>query len=276
MATVEQQQQPTAPSPFAPPSSPLSPVASTPVGIGSPTSFDVFPLISDDPPVRALNGLQYYHIHETEYTRRMPDETLFPWLHGVDVRNHQQNLFFGVDESTAPQHRGVTIVQADASAIACGLASSSPQYSLSSQSSTTFSSPSQAPMRRCQLVGAVLPHEILNPKTPDKEIRGFLRVKDQDGINLRNFKSQVVRYATVSDIIVYGENGLDESVLEIAKQMAYAQHLIREQRPNGLEYETFVIVGELSLFFAVSGLQCLATDCIFITIDGTPRTILVL
>ncbi|CAG8562648.1 496_t:CDS:2 [Paraglomus occultum] len=219
MATVEQQP----PSPFTPPTSPLSPVPPSPTAARSPSPsssvFDAFPLVSDDPPVRALSAAQYYLIHEAYYSTPLPNDLLFPWLHGVDGRSTQQNQFFGITEIRVPPHRGVTVVSAEGTG------------------------------QKCQLIGAVLPDDILNSNTGNvRETRGFLDVYCGEGINLRNFKWQVAKYATVSDIIVYGEHGLDENVLEIAKQASRAQSYLRETRPNGIEYETFVIIEPFSYF----------------------------
>ncbi|CAG8564283.1 6719_t:CDS:2, partial [Scutellospora calospora] len=220
-AAVEQQQ----PSRLTPPLSPLSPPSSSPATIRSPSpiGFDSFPLVNEDPPIRALTISQYYLIHETYYTTPLPND-LFPWLHGIDGKNPIQNNFFGLnnqEEYPVPIHRGVTVVQAEG-AEEC---------------------------LRSQLLGSVLPTDILDyGDSNDCSVRGFLKVSDCEGINLRNFKIQVAKYATISDIIVYGENGLNENVLNIAKQMAWAQQIFGEENPNILEYEVFVIVEPFSIF----------------------------
>ncbi|CAG8620606.1 13292_t:CDS:2 [Dentiscutata erythropus] len=221
-AAVEQQQ----PSRLTPPLSPLSPPSSSPATIRSPSpiEFDAFPLVNEDPPIRALTASQYYLIHETYYSTPLPND-LFPWLHGIDGTNPIQNSFFGLriqEECPVPIHRGVTVVQAEE-------------------------------MSRSQLVGSVLPTDILDYGDPDDpeddcSVRGFLKITDSEGINLRNFKIQVAKYATISDIIVYGENGLNENVLNIAKRMAWAQQNFREENPNILEYEVFVIIEPFPLF----------------------------
>ncbi|CAG8806681.1 19689_t:CDS:2, partial [Dentiscutata erythropus] len=78
--------------------------------------------------------------------------------------------------------------------------------------------------------------------------KGFLIHPEGSGINLRNFKIQVAKYATLSDIFVYGENGVDDNVMEVAKQIAWAQKLFRKDKPNLMEYEVFVIVDPFSYF----------------------------
>ncbi|CAG8449901.1 2116_t:CDS:2 [Funneliformis mosseae] len=225
MAAVEQQQQP-ATSPFTPPSSPLSPSSSSPVIVRSPSPslYDVFPIVCEDPPIRALSGSQYYLIHEAYHSTALPNDTLFPWLHGVDGTNLVQNNFFGIQECLMPLHRGVTVVQAEETS-------------------------------KSLLVGSVYPSDIFNPLPNDGDDsrhgrRGFLKVNDGEGVNvnLRNFKIQVSKYVTLSDIVVYGENGLNDTVLEIAKQAAWAQQALRENSTNGIDYEVFVILDPFSFF----------------------------
>nr|CAG8550662.1 4254_t:CDS:2 [Entrophospora candida] len=112
-----------------------------------------------------------------------------------------------------------------------------PQPPSSPLSTTTADEGSE----RSQLIGSVFPKG-------SNYIRGFLKVADGEGINLRNFKIQVAKYATISDIIVYGEDGLNENVLKVAKQVAWAQQILREQRSIGINYETFVILDPFSVF----------------------------
>ncbi|CAG8616303.1 7314_t:CDS:2 [Ambispora leptoticha] len=215
MAAVEQ----SSASPFTPPLSPPTHLPPSPLAARSPSPsvYDVFPLVCEDPPIRALTSSQYYMIIEAYYTTQLPNDILFPWLHGVDGTNHQQNMFFNVNNCNVPEHRGVTIVQAEEDS------------------------------QKSQLVGSVYPSDILNPPN-ENAIRGFLNIQEEDVINLRNFKIQVAKYATLSDIVVYGEHGLNDQVLQIAKQVAWAQQVMREERPNGIEYETFVIIDPFTVF----------------------------
>ncbi|CAG8591254.1 1243_t:CDS:2 [Ambispora gerdemannii] len=221
MAAVEQHQQ-TPASPFTPPLSPPTHLPSSPLAARSPSPsvYDAFPLVCEDPPIRALTSSQYYLINEAYYTNPLPNDILFPWLHGVDGTNHQQNMFFNVKNCKVPEHRGLTIVQAEENSL------------------------------KSQLVGSVYPSDILNhpPNEDENAFRGFLNIQEEDAINLRNFKIQVAKYATLSDVVVYGEHGLNDQVLQIAKQVAWAQQVMREERPNGIEYETFVIIEPFAVF----------------------------
>jgi len=67
-------------------------------------------------------------------------------------------------------------------------------------------------------------------------------------VNLRHFALQGPKYATISDVVVYGENGIDESVVETARQVREAMDYERQKRGGkGLEYNVYVIAGKLSL-----------------------------
>ncbi|EIW69112.1 hypothetical protein TREMEDRAFT_44314 [Tremella mesenterica DSM 1558] len=52
-------------------------------------------------------------------------------------------------------------------------------------------------------------------------------------INLRNLNIQQIKYATISDIIIYAKGGLGHGVLEVAEQIALAQHDLWQQRMEG-------------------------------------------
>ncbi|CAG8796847.1 8365_t:CDS:2, partial [Dentiscutata erythropus] len=64
--------------PFSSPQILPSSIPSSPATI----SLDTFPLICENPPIRALTAAQYYLIHETYYSTPLPNHILFPWLHG--------------------------------------------------------------------------------------------------------------------------------------------------------------------------------------------------
>jgi dual specificity MAP kinase phosphatase len=182
-------------------------------------------LVETDPaPVYALTAEQYHRLQDTYFKFPLPNDILFPWLHGVHGRSYQQCLFFGIRQCFVPMHRGLTVVHAD-----------------------------EAFPNQNRLVGSVLPNEILtNGPSPD-----FLDTAETElGINLRNFRIQVARYATISDIVVYGTGAID-----VARKISAAQKKIRAQwqdqlqaikqqngnRPlpsvNDLDYRTFVVIG---------------------------------
>lgn len=185
-------------------------------------------VFSNEPLVYSITPDQYAEVENRYSTTPLPSDVLFPWLHGVDGRSYQQNLFFGVRRSMVPRHRGLTLVHAD----------ESEPYT-------------------CRLINAVLPSEILTPEG------AFLNITERETyINLRNFKIQVSRYATISDIVVYGQ-GADK----VAQTIAAAQQCLRNERlayieqvrrqagsravanANDLVYRVFIIQGQC--------LQCL-------------------
>lgn len=56
------------------------------------------------------------------------------------------------------------------------------------------------------------------------------------------------KYATVSDIVVYGENGVDEAVVETAIQIKEAQEVEWYKRhQRGIRYNVFVVSGECAI-----------------------------
>jgi hypothetical protein len=190
-------------------------------------------LVESDPaPVHAITAEQYDRLQDIYFTTPLPNDILFPWLHGVDGRSYQQCLFFGIRQCLVPVHRGLTIVHAD----------------------------HQFPNEN-RLVGSVLPNEILAAG----EMPDFLDTTETElGINLRNFRIQVSRYATISDIVVYGAGAIDVarkiSAAQKRVKAARQEHLkaIKQQngnRPlasvNDLDYRTFVIIGELQFLISV-------------------------
>ncbi|CAM0140718.1 tyrosine/serine/threonine protein phosphatase pps1 [Umbelopsis sp. WA50703] len=180
--------------------------------------------------IYAITADQYNQIQNTYFTTPLPNDILFPWLHGVSGRSYQQCLFFGIRQCLVPVHRGLTIVHAD-----------------------------EAFPNESRLVGAVLPNEILASNGDSSD---FLDTTETElGINLRNFRIQVARYATISDIVVYGSGAID-----VARRIRTAQRRIKAQRQdqlksikqqngnrplqavNDLDYRTFVIIEPFDVF----------------------------
>lgn len=77
-------------------------------------------------------------------------------------------------------------------------------------------------------------------------------------VNLRLFKHQPARYATVSDIVVYSENGLCEDAVSLAETIQAAQDRVRRYRdqvaieegghPNVVDYATYVVTDRFEEF----------------------------
>ncbi|KAI7873062.1 hypothetical protein BDF14DRAFT_1751490 [Spinellus fusiger] len=181
--------------------------------------------IYTQPPVYTITGEQYNTLQSMFSTHRLPDDSLFPWLHGVDGHSYHQNLFFGIRRSPVPCYRGVLLVHAD----------------------------EEHPYSH-RLMNSVLLSDILAPTSTEGTPTFLHAVEKEATINLRNFKIQPGRLATISDIIVYGSTA-EAAALEISTAQI---HLKRERmiqleqlkkssgskailNANTFEYNTFVI-----------------------------------
>ena len=117
--------------------------------------------------VYTITAKDFYELQSLYKQHPLPNNILFPWLHGVDGLSNQQNLFFGVRRSLPPNYRGILVIHCDEKNTA-------------------------------RLVDTVLPEQVLDPST------GEFYANNEKSINLRNFSNQVSRFATLCDIIVYG------------------------------------------------------------------------
>ncbi|KAG0169928.1 tyrosine/serine/threonine protein phosphatase pps1 [Apophysomyces sp. BC1034] len=184
-------------------------------------------VLQNDPLIYGISGNQYNDIQTTYSEFPLPNDILFPWLHGIDGKSCQQNLFFGIRRCITPQYRGLMLVHAD-----------------------------ETQPYKSRLAHSVLPSELLISNRSQ-----FLQPNNGSTIDLRNFKTQVSRFATISDIVVYGDRAE-----EVAKRISNAQEKLREERmteldhikrtagnnavknANRLIYRTFVIQDPFSLF----------------------------
>ena len=121
---------------------------------------------------------------------------VFPWLHGLHPENQVQLAFFVARRRSLRRTprclRGITIVKADGD------------------------------LTRSKIKGALSPDEILDDvHRPDP---AFLDPDPKDGFSVRNFHIQARKVATVSDIVVYGDDDADPlEIRAVAKQVAHAQ-----------------------------------------------------
>lgn len=96
---------------------------------------------------------------------------------------------------------------------------------------------------KARLKGAIAPDEILSPAGS-----GFLESDPPEGFSVRNFQIQASKLASLSDIIVYGEDGVHRAVvMELAERIAVAQKDWRKRVDNGFEspiFNTFVLSSE--------------------------------
>ena len=84
-------------------------------GLGYPPDFlsslsVLLPRPHPHTPIRTLSASQFASIHHTAINSHAPDHVLFPFLHGLEGDNHQQNAFFSVTSDTPvipPRFRGL-------------------------------------------------------------------------------------------------------------------------------------------------------------------------
>ncbi|CEP19095.1 hypothetical protein [Parasitella parasitica] len=162
----------------------------------------------------------------------LPDDILFPWLHGVDGNNNQQNLFFGVRRSMVPRYRGLMVIHCEGE-----------------ESKTTS-----------RLIESVLPEQVIFMEGPHQ--CEFINSHNKDvTINLRNFKNQISRFSTLCDLVLYGSRAS-----QIATKIAAAQQKFHAERlaqietvqksagkravvnANTLVYKTIIVQDEFSVF----------------------------
>ena len=89
-------------------------------GLDYPTSFlDSLPVLrprpEPHPPIRALTATQFSDLHYAHLTGHAPDHVLFPFLHGLEGDNEQQNSFFASarPKGDVPRFRGLVWVACD-------------------------------------------------------------------------------------------------------------------------------------------------------------------
>ena len=81
--------------------------------------LDTLPVLQPRPhphqPIRALNASQFSRVHLDYVTTHAPDGVLFPFLHGLEGDNEQQNGFFAASPQahTVPRFRGLVWVACD-------------------------------------------------------------------------------------------------------------------------------------------------------------------
>ncbi|KAL4935092.1 hypothetical protein BDV06DRAFT_207663, partial [Aspergillus oleicola] len=148
---------------------------------------DAFPKISDSPPLYSIEIEILEAAVKHCSSQPLPDPNLmFPWLHGLHPENQLQVGFFTNRRRslrrTPKCFRGLTIVKVGGD------------------------------LSTSRLKGAVTPDEILAPSGLE-----FLAVDAREGFSVRNFQIQTAKVAPLSDVIVYGEDGVTaKQLLEVA------------------------------------------------------------
>lgn len=270
------------------PTSPLSNSNSiNPTLAGLPIDPSAYPLLSTLDPsaphassIHLLSCADYASLYHA-YLRSaatVDESTVFPYLHCPDRPGTAQANYFSQahhQHSThppqphparsAPAYRGLTVLTADpalgprtprhrtrslgsaSTASASSLSSSAP---LSSTSSPATSVDGPEP-RASLLVSALSPDEVLdrNPATGALLPRFARRPLPTNTVNLRLFGHQPGQYACVSDVVIYSEAGLTDTVLELAGLVVEAQAEFKDRisklstRPaeHRIDYHVLVI-----------------------------------
>ncbi|PNS18775.1 Dual specificity protein phosphatase PPS1 [Sphaceloma murrayae] len=178
---------------------------------------DDYPKLSSRPPVYSLDSTQLHRALDHIASQPLPDPKLvFPWLHGLHPENSLQLAFFIARKKAlrrVPKYlRSITVVKAGGD-LSCS-----------------------------KIRGAVTPEELLCSGKMSEEPQ-FLDADPRDGFSVRNFQIQAAKLATVSDIVVYGDDTTPkEEVTRLAERISRAQKAWRErerEREPGLERPTF-------------------------------------
>jgi dual specificity MAP kinase phosphatase len=106
-----------------------------------------------------------------------------------------------------------------------------------------------------KLKGAVAPEEILQPHPDDmdaNESGDFVEIDPREGFSVRNFQIQACKMATVSDIVVYGDDRTPRTEVEaLARKISRAQALWQKKDGSDNEersFNTFVVSGKWQPF----------------------------
>ncbi|OOF97449.1 hypothetical protein ASPCADRAFT_206282 [Aspergillus carbonarius ITEM 5010] len=176
---------------------------------------DGFPRLTQSPALYSIDLKTLTASLEYLASQPLPDPSLvFPWLHGLHPENHLQVGFFTNRRRslrrTPKCWRGITIVKVGGD------------------------------LSTARIKGAVSPDEILVPSGVD-----FLPVDPREGFSVRNFQIQTAKLAPLSDIVIYGEDGVPKrQILEIAGRVSTAQHnwRVRNDPDHSFPaYNTFVL-----------------------------------
>jgi dual specificity MAP kinase phosphatase len=186
-----------------------------------------FKKLSRDPVLYSISASALVQALDHIATQPLPStKQVFPWLHGLHADNQLQLAFFIARKKSLRRTpkciRGITVVKAGGD------------------------------LTHSKLKGAVAPDEILHCHSNDMENYdgGFLEIDPREGFSVRNFQIQACKMATVSDIVVYGDNKTPRREVEnLAKRISRAQALW-QKKIGGLQdhedrpFNTFVVSGK--------------------------------
>ncbi|GAA6031732.1 hypothetical protein JCM8097_001957 [Rhodosporidiobolus ruineniae] len=239
----------------------------------------VYPLYSNSthsPEIRVLSAAQYARLHDQHQRVQLPEKQLFPWAHGgADIPHTAAAHYFRFTRGQAaevPSFRGLTTIyvppppppsrsSSTRSLFRRGLAASFSSWSsssnsssaaTSSSSSSSSGSPSPPPPSTptCRLVSAFDASQILH--THPITGQTTFALPDPSAfhtVNLRHFALQAAKYATISDVVVYGEGGIDETVIDMAAKVREAMDREWDRRGRrGVRYNVYVVSDSFSTF----------------------------
>lgn len=176
---------------------------------------DPFEKLSKSPPIYSIDATTLAAAIDHLATHPLPEPRyIFPWLHGLHPENHLQLAFF---VNRRPSRRripkclkGLTIVKLGGD------------------------------LTRARLKGAVPPEEVLASQGT-----AFIQADPREGFSVRNFHIQTAKLAPLSDIVIYGEDGVDRAdLITLAERFAIAQEDWRIKHDPALEtplFNTFVL-----------------------------------
>ncbi|BGP06647.1 tyrosine/serine/threonine protein phosphatase pps1 [Rhodotorula toruloides] len=233
--------------------------------------YPLYSLAPSAPEVRVLTAAEFAGIHDDYSRTQVPENELFPWCHGgADIPHSPAAHYFGFPRGKAaetPSYRGLTVIHApplpapapttSRSLLRRGFTSSFSSWSSSSSSSATPSSssssgsPSPPPPATAtsRLVSSFDVSAILTTHPSGRTTFALPSPANFETVNLRHFRLQAAKYATISDVVVYGENGIDESVVDTARKVREAMDHEFERRGGvGVKYNVFVISDPFTVF----------------------------
>ena len=183
--------------------------------------------IVENPPIYAIDAFTLAAAINNLAGQLFPDPKLvFPWLHGLHAENQAQLAFFIARRkalrNTPRCFRGITIVKVGGD------------------------------LSRSKLKGAISEDEVLDSRTGADA--SFLDLDPRDGFSVRNFQIQSTKMATVSDVVIYGNEGVnEEQIRNLAERFSFAQNSWRVKTRSGDEdaptFSTYILS---SMFLTIS------------------------
>jgi dual specificity MAP kinase phosphatase len=180
-------------------------------------------VFSDDPPIWTIRANKLADALDHLSTQPLPNpEQVFPWLHGLHAENQIQLAFFASRRKSVRRVpkciRSITIIKTGGE------------------------------LSASRLKGAIAPEELFSNDSSTV----FLECDPKDGFSVRNFQIQACKLATVSDIIVYGdEETHPNETIALAKRISKAQR--QYEARNGFPrcwFNTFILVGQSLIFIS--------------------------